>query len=190
MQEADLTGCSSDSANDEEQHEGNMTLRGILQSSTSSLPPLLHPPSLPEESLLFKPISSAQFPLRISALLPCLPNHRQVRCKFTYKTRRAGGGSHMCHLHHICLSDEERFLSSCIHIQIGGLPGEEQESPAGCTLLWIFPNGQNQKYQIVRNKSLPVLWKVCIFDISLHIPWTDLRIFLFLLPWSLCGSEN
>lgn len=138
MQEADLTGCSSDSANDEEQHEGNVTLRGILQSSTSSLPPLLHPPSLPEESVLFKPISSAQFPLLTSALLPRLPNHRQVGCKFTYKARRADGGSHMRHLHHICLSDEERFLSSCIHVQKGVLAGEEQESPADCTFVVNF----------------------------------------------------
>lgn len=57
-------------------------------------------------------------------------------------------------------------------------------------LLWIFPNGQNQKYQIVRNQSLPVLWKVCIFAIPVHIPWTDLRIFLPLLPWSVCGSGS
>lgn len=35
MQEVDLTGCSSDSANDKAQHGGNATLRGIMQNSGS-----------------------------------------------------------------------------------------------------------------------------------------------------------
>lgn len=190
MQEADLTGCSSDSANDEEQHEGNVTLRGILQSSTSSLPPLLHPPSLPEESVLFKPISSAQFPLLTSALLPRLPNHRQAGCKFTYKARRADGGSTcVIFITYVSVMKKGSFLLVSTFKKVSWLVRSKKVLQA-VHLLWIFPNGQNQKYQIVRNQSLPVLWKVCIFAIPVHIPWTDLRIFLPLLPWSVCGSGS
>lgn len=117
MQEADLTGCSSDSANDKEQHEGNTTLRGIMQSSGSSPLPLIHPPSSPQ---------------RNSHLSGLSPSHqhsflwRQVLCSLAFHTTDPRGAhSPTRHREQVegayailiaCLSDEGRFLFSCIPV--------------------------------------------------------------------------
>lgn len=144
MQEADLTGCSSDSANDKEQHEGNTTLRGITQSSGSSPLLLIYPPSSPRgarislvQAHLISTVSSDD---KCSAPSPSTP--QTPGCSFTYKARRAGGGSRVPSSSRVSVMKEvsSSLVSPC-SVTIG--------SPTTHTVLWVFEKQAGKLSQVV-----------------------------------------